>query len=160
MTEKLCRKCGVTKDLVADFNRSADSPSGRRGTCRRCDARRNRARYVAGGRELYEEKKQTIETRRREIITRIYRYLLSHPCVGCGEADPIVLDFDHVRGEKLAGVSQLVSWARKWEVILAEIEKCDVRCANCHRRKTAKQLNWYSYIPEVDYGRHAAHDII
>lgn len=37
------------------------------------------------------------------------------------------------------------------EQLLAEIERCDVRCANCHWRKTAVQFGWYSYmIDELD----------
>lgn len=60
----------------------------------------------------------------------------------CGEADPIVLDFDHVRGEKLDNVASLITGAGKFSRLMTEIEKCDVRCANCHRRKTAR-LNEY-----------------
>jgi hypothetical protein len=40
-------------------------------------------------------------------------------------------------------VSALVNGKYSWSKILEEIEKCDVRCANCHRRRTAKQLGWY-----------------
>lgn len=55
-------------------------------------------------------------------------------CVDCGNVDIRVLDFDHVRGTKLTGVSMLVGY--RIERILAEIAKCEVRCANCHRIKT------------------------
>ena len=72
------------------------------------------------------------------------RYLREHPCVDCGEADPIVLDFDHRdREHKVDSVMKLVLSGYGWETILAEIAKCDVRCANCHRRRTAVQLGWF-----------------
>ena len=74
----------------------------------------------------------------------VIEYLETHPCVDCGESDPCTLDFDHVRGDKKFCVSKRVNTASKWETILAEIEKCEVRCANCHRRKTAKEQGWYS----------------
>lgn len=56
-------------------------------------------------------------------------------CVDCGETDPIVLDFDHLpeRGPKLFNAA--TGW-RTITAILNEISKCEVRCANCHRRAT------------------------
>jgi hypothetical protein len=74
---------------------------------------------------------------------RIREYLSSHPCVDCGESDHMVLEFDHVRGNKLATVSALRGRMAKWSRIEEEISKCEVRCANCHRRKTVAQLGWY-----------------
>lgn len=64
-------------------------------------------------------------------------YKQAHPCVDCGEADPEVLDFDHVRGEKLVDVCH--ARRRKLSVLWAEIQKCEVVCANCHRRRTRRR---------------------
>jgi hypothetical protein len=59
-----------------------------------------------------------------------------------GEADPVVLDFDHVKKKKYS-MSKIISKGYSIETIEEEITKCVVRCANCHRRKTAKQQKWY-----------------
>ena len=62
-------------------------------------------------------------------------------CVDCGyNENPIALDFDHVRGEKHMGIAQAVSRCWSLEKILQEIEKCEVRCANCHRIITMQRL--------------------
>jgi len=73
----------------------------------------------------------------------LLEYLLIHPCVDCGEDDPIVLDFDHVKGKKFKNVGRLCINGFSTDSIKKEIDKCDVRCANCHRRKTAKEFGWY-----------------
>lgn len=67
-------------------------------------------------------------------IWYVLSYLAAHPCVDCGEDDPVVLEFDHVQTDKVASISDLVHKGYKLELIVAEIEKCEVRCANCHRR--------------------------
>ncbi len=72
----------------------------------------------------------------------MFGYLTEHPCVDCGELDPIVLDFDHAR-DKSANVSDLVASRASIEDVRKEIEKCAVRCANCHRRRTVFQLKGY-----------------
>src|SRR5574341_1978236 len=59
-------------------------------------------------------------------------------CIDCGyNENPAALDFDHVRGEKLAGIGQLRG--TEISVLMAEIDKCEVRCANCHRISTAER---------------------
>jgi len=61
----------------------------------------------------------------------------SVPCGDCGHRfPPYVMDFDHVRGAKVSDVSAMARDGRPYEVVLAEIEKCDVVCANCHRIRT------------------------
>lgn len=68
---------------------------------------------------------------------RLYDYLSSHSCVDCGNTDVRVLEFDHVRGSKEANITRLLGSAAPWEIIEAEIAKCEVRCTNCHRIKTS-----------------------
>jgi len=60
-------------------------------------------------------------------------------CIDCGESNPIVLDFDHVRGEKIAAVSVMASGAYGIDAISREMDKCEVRCSNCHRIITHKR---------------------
>ena len=62
---------------------------------------------------------------------------------GCGKThDPEFLDFDHVCGVEghRYGVSGGVSSCWSKQRLLQEIAKCDVRCANCHRKKTAADV--------------------
>lgn len=72
----------------------------------------------------------------------VWDFLKEHPCVDCGETDPVVLEFDHVR-DKIQVISKLMKNGNCIETINKEIEKCEVRCANCHIRKTTKQFNWW-----------------
>lgn len=76
------------------------------------------------------------DAQRKENQQRLIGYLLTHPCVDCGETDVVVLQFDHVHGKKRKEISGMMDCS--WASIEAEIAKCDVRCANDHARKTAK----------------------
>ncbi len=63
------------------------------------------------------------------------------PCTDCGQSyDPILMDWDHVRGQKIVPISNACH--RKWsqEKILTEIAKCDLTCCWCHRRRTQRRL--------------------
>jgi hypothetical protein len=56
------------------------------------------------------------------------------------ESDPIVLEFDHIQPKKFN--LSMRARDRKMEDVIIEIRKCEIRCANCHRRKTSKQYGW------------------
>lgn len=72
-------------------------------------------------------------------------YFANHHCIDCGESRPQVLEFDHRDGVKKDATisSKIKDWP--WSRMLLEIAKCDVRCANCHRRRTHRQQkSWAS----------------
>lgn len=81
--------------------------------------------------------------RREKIKRKMMEFYKDHPCVDCGETDPRVLDFDHIHNKK-HNVSTLLRKEYSWNSILEEAEKCEVRCANCHRKKTAIDQNHYT----------------
>lgn len=72
----------------------------------------------------------------------VWSYLELHPCIDCGETDPVVLEFDHI-SEKTIAVSHMNQIGADIDKVQMEIDKCVVRCANCHRRKTSVQFGWY-----------------
>lgn len=81
----------------------------------------------------------------RSIARRkdLARSLKSAPCADCGIQYPwYVMQFDHVRGKKLGHVTQMPILNWSLEKFLAEVEKCDVVCANCHAQRTAERGGW------------------
>jgi hypothetical protein len=80
-----------------------------------------------------ERNRQHAKDRRAFLLN----YLQEHPCVDCGESDPVVLEFDHVdRTQKAFSIGECRGRSYSLKRIAAELKKCDVRCANCHRRRT------------------------
>ena len=131
MGEKRCCTCKQAKPLDA-FNRLARSKDGRQPSCRECNRAWHAANRETHNRRIHERNKRLRAEKRRLM----FEYLSTHPCVDCGECDPLVLEFDHVRGIKRLNVSDLLNRDYPWSTVLEEIEKCEVVCANCHRRRT------------------------
>lgn len=93
------------------------------------------------------------EQRSIEIKTLVLEYLRAHPCVDCGETNPVCLDFDHTKGIKKLSISNMLSRDYSWKTIIDEIAKCEVRCANCHRIKTGREFNHWVYQQEYGDGK-------
>lgn len=71
---------------------------------------------------------------------RAWLNTLKKECVICGEKDPICLDFHHKNPEtKVSSVGNMIS-THSMKNILAELEKCIVVCANCHRKLHNRQV--------------------
>ncbi|MFY9714573.1 MAG: hypothetical protein WAK00_13965 [Microbacterium sp.] len=85
---------------------------------------------------------------RHQNFVRMVDHLRTHPCVDCGETDPVVLDFDHLPGlpKKFEVARAVNASTRAWSTIAAEIMKCEVVCANCHRRRTARRGGHRKYL--------------
>jgi hypothetical protein len=95
----------------------------------------------------YKDKTKLYEAQKRHRIKvrkLLLEYLSTKHCFDCGENDPVVLDFDHKNTKtKFKNVSMMLSGHYSWISVMKEIEKCDIRCANCHRRKTYKQFKFF-----------------
>ena len=78
-------------------------------------------------------------------IAFAYEHLMNSGCVDCGEWRLCVLDFDHVGGKDVS-VMVLAHSGYGLARLQAEIAKCEVRCANCHRRRTAREGRHYRAI--------------
>lgn len=140
---KLCNKCGIVKELSAFRIRHGrqDQP------CKKCYLEYGR-RHYQNNKQYYIDKADKRNAIVREAVRRlVWNYLREHPCVDCGNNDPRVLEFDHVRGKKKYNVSEMQNQRHTVKALLEEIAKCEVRCANCHRIKTFEQFQWHK--PEM-----------
>jgi hypothetical protein len=130
------RRCGRCKHHLPPecFNRLG---MGRQWWCRSCFAAYFRARGALHRRQSYAAKLARAQALREYLLDHLQRT----PCVECGQRDPVVLEFDHI-GAKVASISRLLSDAAPRRVIDSEIARCEVVCANCHRRRTALRGGW------------------
>jgi 5-methylcytosine-specific restriction endonuclease McrA len=138
---KRCGTCAAIKS-ESEFNFRSREKGTIHSTCRECQRAMKAAHY--------ERNKASYKARsalsKKRLVDRnkfyVYQYLLGKQCVDCGENDIAVLEFDHVRQEKFMSISQMVQNAFAIEKISEEIQKCEVRCSNCHRKKTARERGW------------------
>lgn len=70
----------------------------------------------------------------------------AHGCIDCGyAAHAAALQFDHIENNKKSNVSDLIRSDYAWNTIQQEIDKCVIRCANCHAVITAQRRGSSSY---------------
>lgn len=161
LAQAACADCGLSDIVVLEFDhigpkvatvsRLVAQSAGRRRlldeislceiVCANCHRRRTASR--AGSFRSTDRRAPTWT----DAQLRNQRYLLdvleANRCRDCGEGDPVVLDFDH-RADKRGNVSSMADWASP-RTLRDEIAKCDVRCANCHRRRTQTAVRSYRW---------------
>lgn len=136
---KYCSGCKKKKKETSFYKSSS---RGRQSLCKKCNSKYCAVRYKNNKAKVREAN----VTNRYKKYRLLIEYLLENPCVDCGETNILTLDFDHVRGNKSHNISSMAATLGfSWEKIKLEVEKCEVRCANCHRIKTHKQSNSFKY---------------
>jgi hypothetical protein len=138
---KKCFKCGIEKNKES-FSKHSKRADGLQSSCKECSKQFSKKQYkedINGHREKTKARKVETRKRNRKLV---WEYLKTHPCIDCGETDPIVLEFDHLK-DKTENISILSGRGVSEKTLLDEIAKCVVRCAHCHRRKTARDFGWY-----------------
>lgn len=137
------KTCSLCKEVRSskDFNYKNKTKGVLSPHCKTCTRAYLKAHYNTN-RDYYLRKAKLRNLQvRNKVKEYIWSYLSTHACIDCGEKDPVVLEFDHM-SNKTSDVASLV-YSNSFEKVVREISKCEVRCANCHRRKTALEGSWY-----------------
>lgn len=136
---KHCRNCCVDKKLE-EFSRDRNSPDGRQARCKNCVSAYQKLYFQNTGRIKQRAKRQKRAADRHTQLEQ----LKNVPCADCGGRFPkVCMDFDHVRGEKVNSISRMIHMGYSWKEVIAETEKCEVVCSNCHRIRTAARGQWF-----------------
>jgi len=138
---KVCTFCKERKKK-AGFNKNKAKKDGLQTHCRECSHKKFKD-YYDNNKDAHKAKvrEDRIKARKRNKGF-LMEYLSDKRCTDCGEDDILVLEFDHLRDKK-NDISRMVNANISLSAIKEEITKCDVVCANCHRRRTHKRLNSY-----------------
>jgi hypothetical protein len=131
-----CYRCGLLKPLE-DFSWRHRARGQRNSFCRPCRSAYGKEHYAANRQTYIDQARRLKRKLARERTLWLIDFFETHPCVDCGETDPVVLEFDHLR-EKSFNIGKALH-DRNWQSVLDEIAKCEVVCANCHRRRTARR---------------------
>jgi hypothetical protein len=127
---KVCSQCQVDKPIT-EYNFRNRSTGLRHSYCRDCGKMFTASHYKHNKRQ-YLDRNTRAYAKRREYV----RQAKSRPCVDCGVEYPYyVMDFDHRDGDSKIFALNCVDRVTM-KAIKLEIEKCDVVCANCHRKRT------------------------
>lgn len=139
--KRVCSRCKKEK-IYTEFSFKNKAKDRRNSSCKDC-MKLYRKEHYNRNKDYYIEKAKLLNEKVRERNQKIIiDYLLKNPCVGCGQDNILVLDFDHIdRSSKTNEVSKMITMSVK--TLTNEIKKCQVLCANCHRIKTAKESDNY-----------------
>lgn|SRR3990167_8159070 len=144
---KICSKCNERKSFT-DFYVKDSKANRLHAQCKLCYKEHRKTYYI----QHYEKNQESYRKRAIKFRTKVkdeYRnnlqkFLEDKFCVDCGETDKVVFELDHIDPKlKSFSISQAVRLGHRWDKVLEELQKCQVLCANCHKRRTAKQYGWY-----------------
>jgi hypothetical protein len=133
-----CYRCGEVK-AAEEFAWRRRRKNQRDSFCRPCRSAYGREHYLANKQRYIDQAAVSKRKIRLERTRYLIEFFATNPCVDCGETDPVVLEFDHLDvTAKSFDIGNALE-RHTWEKFAAEMRKCEVVCANCHRRRTARR---------------------
>ena len=84
---------------------------------------KNKARHIA-----------YVRKRDKKIKDWLKEYKTTLKCENCEENHPACLDFHHIKPKEKKFSVANIKYFPSWSLLKAEIAKCRVLCANCHRK--------------------------
>lgn len=126
---KQCSKCKQTLDF-SSFATNNTKKDGKQSQCKLCNIAQQKLYYKARA-DYYKEKSKI---RKIKVVKEFKEYKKTLKCAKCNESEPCCLDFHHTDKDlKVSEISLLVNSGNTGQ-LKAELEKCIVLCANCHRK--------------------------
>lgn len=145
---KHCGKC--QRDLpIEDFSSNKTKRDGHSSTCKDCKAVYQREWYLKNRERHRANSKKGRATRRTAAREWVMAHLRDNPCVLCGFDDIRALEYDHL-GDKTHNVCDIVQGGYVLEVVVKEVAKCRVLCANCHRIATSDDGSFYRSLANLE----------
>ena len=133
-TEYRCKTCQQDLPESAYYVRKSNGKT-RFGECKKCQIERAKA-----WKAKHPERVRQNQLSWRADIHDLFIEKFASGCIDCGCDDIYTLELDH-RDPKQKKFS-IGSWkVVNRERLLAEMDKCDVRCSRCHKRKTSSAMN-------------------
>ena len=139
---KVCRTCGEDKPY-SEYHKDLQNKVGYKYQCKLCTSAYKKD-YMGrpGKREQHRQNSADARQRNKEFLIDVLN--ASEGCMDCGNTDVRVLEWDHRDpAQKVHNVSYLVSKGHPIVQVQAEMDKCDLVCANCHRIRTAEQFGYF-----------------
>lgn len=128
---KVCNKCGLSKD-ESEFNKNKAKSDGLQARCKLCNSNYLKIHYV-DNKDIYKKHRKIRKDRTLTWLSELKSIL---KCSRCPEDEIVCLDFHHIDAkEKEYNISYMANTSFSKDMILKEIDKCIILCANCHRKE-------------------------
>lgn len=143
---KICKTCAVEQP-ISQFYIERRNIGGYRHQCKNCEKIRHSSRKRQYNEKSYQKNKskriQEIKDKTTVLKTIVFEYMKNKSCVDCGNNNSIFFEFDHVRGKKIKDINEMCNKGTNQNTLIAELHKCDIVCANCHRTRTDRRAGSY-----------------
>lgn len=129
MKTKICCSCRQEKNIV-DFGKASNKKDGLQSACKVCKNKKHKQYYINNKEKFINSHR----LRRKQTREAFLKYKKTLKCENCGfDKSPYALDFHHNNGLKKENVGTLAGSGFSMKIIMEEVKKCIVLCANCHR---------------------------